>query len=258
MITSVTNTRMKEVAALIQKAKERRETGLFVVEGSRMFEEIPDAMLKQVLVSETYLQKYGATEKLQRSSYEVISDEVAGKLSDTKTPQGILAVVRQKKYELVDMLHSNPMLLLLEDIQDPGNLGTMMRAGEGAGITGIVMTRNTVDLYNPKTIRSTMGSIFRVPFLYTNSLSDIVKELKENQISIYAAHLKGTKSYDQYQLTKGSAFMIGNEGNGLQENTACLADGYMKIPMLGEVESLNAGVAASLLLYEAARQRRNL
>ncbi|MDE5933982.1 MAG: RNA methyltransferase, partial [Lachnospiraceae bacterium] len=171
--------------------------------------------------------------------------------------QGILCVVRQFSYVLESMLEAeNPLLVLLEDIQDPGNLGTIFRAGEGAGVTGILMSNNSVDIYNPKTIRSTMGSIYRMPFLYTEQLTEVIGKLREKKIAVYAAHLRGAVTYDTCDHTRGTAFLIGNEANGLRDETADAADVSVKIPMAGQVESLNAAVAASILLYEAARQRR--
>ena len=117
------------------------------------------------------------------------------------------------------------------------------------------MTRKCVDIYNPKTIRSTMGSIYRVPFAYTDSIPETVRRMKAAGIRLYAAHLKGTRGYTEPDYTQGSAFLIGNEGNGLREETAALADCYIRIPMQGRVESLNAAMAAGILMYETARQR---
>ena len=148
-----------------------------------------------------------------------------------------------------------PLFLLLENIQDPGNLGTMLRTGEGAGVSGIIMSRDTVDLYNPKVIRSTMGSIYRVPFYYAEDFAAAVHQVQQAGVSVYAAHLRGKNSYACQDYTKGTAFLIGNEGNGLREETAELADCYIRIPMEGKVESLNAAVASSILMYEAHRQR---
>jgi len=132
----------------------------------------------------------------------------------------------------------------------------MVRTGEGAGITGVIMNKTTVDLFNPKTIRSTMGSIYRVPFIVTADLAETMNDLKQQGVSLYAAHLKGQYAYDEEDYTKASGFLIGNEGNGLSDEIADLADTYIKIPMEGQVESLNAAISASLLMYEANRQRR--
>ena len=147
------------------------------------------------------------------------------------------------------------LYLVLEDIQDPGNLGTMMRTGEGAGITAVIMNKTTVDIFNPKTIRATMGSIFRVPFVIVDDLEAFLPEMKKNNIRIFAAHLNGKNYYAGTSFQGKTAFLIGNEGNGLSKEITLLADEKIKIPMEGKLESLNAGVAGALLLYEAKRQR---
>ena len=146
--------------------------------------------------------------------------------------------------------------MILEHLQDPGNLGTIIRAGEGAGVTGIIMDSSTADIYNPKVIRSTMGSVLRVPFTYVDNLGETLLKLKEKNIRLFAAHLKGKQSYDKENFCESTGFLIGNEANGLSDETANLADTYIRIPMAGQVESLNAAVAASVLMFEAARQRR--
>ena len=257
MITATGNKRIKWLVSLSEKAKERRKEQVFLVEGTKMFEEADEQYIREVYVSESYIEKNGISDKLKRSGYETVSDEVFKKISDTKAPQGILCVMKQYKYTLEDFLKKeNPVFVLLEDIQDPGNLGTILRTGEGAGIDGVIMTRDTVDIYNPKTIRATMGSIYRVPFLYVDSLKEVIGELQKKGTIVYAAHLQGKEYYDSFDFAKGTAFLIGNEGNGLRKETADLADAYLKIPMEGRVESLNAAIATSLLMYEAYRQRR--
>lgn len=270
MITSTTNKKVKELAALTQKAKARRESGLFIAEGTKMFAEAPRAWIKEVYLSESFLNKRkkepdGRLERaLKEISYEVVSDEVFRKISDTQTPQGILTVLAQPKYTLPELLcaskggpvQSSPLFLLLEDIQDPGNLGTIFRAGEGAGVTGVIMTQNTADVFNPKVIRSTMGSVYRVPFLTAASLGDVIAQLKNAGVAVYAAHLQNSTDYTDMDYTGAAAFLIGNESGGLRRETADQATACIKIPMEGQVESLNAAVAASVLMYEAARQRR--
>ena len=120
----------------------------------------------------------------------------------------------------------------------------------------MIMSRNTVDIFNPKTIRATMGSIYRVPFVYVEDIKDTIISLHNANVKTYAAHLKGDNYYDSFSFQEGTAFLIGNEGNGLKEETADMASAYLKIPMEGQVESLNAAIATSLLMYEAHRQRK--
>ena len=256
MITSASNQRVKNLVNLIQKSKARREQDVFITEGVKMFLEAAPEMIKEVYVSEIFYEKGTAREKIEQCNYEVLSDELFKKVSDTQTPQGVLCVMKQFHYKLEDLFQKeNPLFLILEDIQDPGNLGTMVRTAEGAGVDGVIMTKATVDIYNPKTIRSTMGSIYRMPFVYTEDLLGTMKQLQDKGVKLYAAHLKGTKYYHELDFKGGTAFLIGNEGNGLKDETADAADVYMKIPMQGQVESLNAAVASVILMYEAARQR---
>lgn len=255
MITSSDNKRIKNVIALLEKTKARKEQDAFVIEGIKLFLEAPIESILEVYVAESFSEKMP---KLDKVPVEVVKDEVFRKMTDTLTPQGILCVVRKSHHSLKDFFKnekSGSVFLVLEKLQDPGNLGTIMRTAEGAGITGVIMSNDTVDLYNPKTVRSTMGSIFRVPFIYTDNLRESIEELKRNGVTCYAAHLKGEKSCYEHDYTKPTAFFIGNEGNGLSDETAALADTYIRIPMEGQLESLNAGISAAILLYEAKRQR---
>lgn len=258
MITSTGSRQMKHISHLMKKARVRREEELFVVEGKKMCREAPAERLVQLYVSESFRSDPEAKELLRDRRYEMVSDPVFKSVSDTLTPQGILGVVKMPRYDLADLLcGSRTHLLALEGIQDPGNLGTMLRTGECAGITGILMDQTTVDLFHPKTVRSTMGSIYRVPYYVAEDFAAAVREVKKHGITVYAAHLKGTLSYDEPSYREGTAFLIGNEGNGLTAETAGLADERIKIPMEGCAESLNAAVSAALLMYEAARQRRH-
>ena len=254
MITSTDNKRIKNVIALIQKGKIRKEQDAFVIEGVKLFEEVPDEEILEVYVSENF--KY-TSDRLDRIPHEIVKEDVFKKCTDTLTPQGILCVVRRRHYNLDDYIKDNPapLFLVLETIQDPGNLGTIMRTAEGAGVSCVIMNRDTVDLYNPKTVRSTMGSIFRQPFVYVDNLTETIDKLKGCGVKCYAAHLRGQGSCYDEDYKGATAFFIGNEGNGLTDETADLADTYIRIPMGGRLESLNAAVSAAILTYEAARQR---
>ncbi len=258
MITSSANAKVKQVMNLAKKAKARKLSGLFVAEGLRMFREIPRDRIDSVYVSESFLKDESHRKLVEGLPFEMVADDVFSVMSDTQTPQGILALVRQYSYEVGDLqtVTSPAFLMILENIQDPGNLGTIIRAGEGAGITGIIMDDTTADIYNPKVIRSTMGSVCRVPFLYTSDLPCTLKNLKAQGVRLYAAHLEGRNNYEKEDYTVDTGFLIGNEGNGLTEKITAMADALVRIPMMGRVESLNAAVAASVLMFEAARQRR--
>ena len=268
----LTNAQIKEIKKLNEKSKARREAGLFVIEGPKMFAEAPVEWVEKIYVTREFLDEIDSeytsesssattiSQMIQWMDHEIVTKEQMAKISDTQTPQGILCILRQPTYSMEEMFEktgksANSLYMVLEDIQDPGNLGTIFRTAEGAGVTGIIMSRQTVDIFNPKTIRSTMGSIYRVPFFYTESISDAIKELKSNNISVYAAHLKGECFYDEVEYGD-TAFLIGNEGNGLKDETAALADSYIKIPMQGQLESLNAAIASAILMYEWGSQNR--
>ena len=257
MITSTANAQVKNLAQLIKKSKARTEAGVYIVEGIKMFQEASKDEIVKAYISEELFEKGTLKDSLDGISYEVLKTEVFNHVADTKTPQGILCVMKQKKYTLDQLTSAKcPLLLVLENLQDPGNLGTMMRTAEGAGVTGVLLSRGCVDIYNPKTIRSTMGSIYRVPFLYTDDLLGDMDKLHEKGIVTYAAHLKGKGYYDEESYQGPTAFLIGNEGNGLSDELSEKAKQYIKIPMEGKLESLNAAVAAAILMYEASRQRR--
>ena len=263
MITSTKNEQVRHVQNLVKKSRDRREEGLYVAEGLRICRELDPKETVSLYVTEAFLEgpgKEGDTAGwLKHFCCDTVSEPVMRAMADTQTPQGILAVVRQKTYTLESILEGAecPCLMILETIQDPGNLGTIIRAGEGAGMTGIIMDRGTADIYNPKVIRSTMGSILRVPFLYVPDLGKACLQAKKRGIRLFAAHLDGKQPYDREDYTGPCGFLIGNEANGLSDSVSALSDVYVKIPMKGKVESLNAAVAASVLMFEAARQRRN-
>ena len=257
MITSTSSSQVKYVVNLQKKAKLRKEEKQFVVEGIKMVSEAPTDRLVKVYISETF--KADNEEFLERMNYdsigkdvlEIVTDNVFMRMADTQTPQGIMAVVRMTDTDLEGILSDkrNPLLLIIENLQDPGNLGTIVRMAEGAGVTGIIMSSNTVDIYNPKTIRSTMGSLYRVPVIYVDDICEAADVCKSKDVTVYAAHLKGMLSYDEPDYKKKTAFLIGNEGNGLSDEIADLADTYIKIPMQGQVESLNC------LLYTSPSPR---
>ena len=244
MITSRGNSAVRGVIALIKKPKERDQKGAFVIEGIRMYREVPEGMLREVYISARFRERHPSFRPPAGVRFEVVADDVFETMSDTKTPQGIIAVVskfltgdvaREPRTEM-DTSQSGaepPLIVALENLQDPGNLGTIFRSAEAAGVTCILMDADTCDVYNPKVVRATMGAIFRVPFMVTSDLKGAVEDL----------HRKGT------------VFLIGNEGNGLSDEMAMQANMRIRIPMKGKVESLNASVAASVLLFEAMRQR---
>lgn len=257
MITSANNGQVKNVIQLNQRAKARKEQGLFVAEGRKMFGEAPRDWISRVFITESLTGDTGLMDRVENLPHEIVADSVFRQMSDTLTPQGILTVLKKPSYTIEDILQGeNPLVMVLEDLQDPGNAGTIFRTGEGAGVSGIFLTKTCVDITNPKVIRSTMGSVYRMPFLYVEDVVSLKSELRQRNIRTFAAHLQGKNFYDKEEYTGGTAFLIGNEGKGLTREAAEAADTLIRIPMCGQVESLNAAMAAGILMYEAARQRR--
>lgn len=254
MITSISNSKIKEVVQLQKKSKYRKDKGLYIVEGIKMFAEADRRLMESVYVTEAFLTKEKTNTLLNEIDYEIVSDNVMKAMSDTVNPQGILCVMRRFNYSPDDIINKKK-LLLLSDLQDPGNAGTIIRSAEGAGMDAVIFSNGSVDVYNPKTIRSTMGSIYRVPFIYLD-LEFVIAELKKRKLPVYTTDMTGV-SYREAEYNDGFAIIIGNEANGVSKNISELADEKITIPMSGRVESLNASIAASLLMYEACHKIKN-
>ena len=258
MITSTSNVQMKEITALLKKSKERKEKKAFVIEGRKMFEEICQDKTKVIKAyfAESYVNAGYAEEAMKEVPYEIVADSVFNSMAETVTPQGVLAIVRMPEYSLEDMISDAGTLVLLENLRDPGNLGTIIRTAEAAGVSGVILSKESVDIYNPKVIRSTMGAVYRVPFLYVDDFLALLQDLRARELRLLAAHLKGKKTFDKADYSGKVGILIGNEANGLSEEASELANEKVLIPMAGSVESLNAAVAAALLMYEAFRNKK--
>ena len=258
IITSASNDKIKDIRKLLKSARERQEKRLYVVEGIRMFREIPKERVKEIYVAESGVDKFD--KEIREFGIEpcIVADKVFAGMSDTNTPQGIMALVSMCEYSLEAVSSKNgenePFLLIVERLQDPGNLGTIIRTAEGSGVTGIVISSDSVDVYNPKTIRSTMGSVFRMPVYVSDDLLNDLKYIKKQGVTIYGAHLSGMNFYEK-DFRTACGFLIGNEGNGLSDEVSSMADDLIRIPMLGKVESLNAATSTSVISYEVLRQR---
>lgn len=258
MITSEANAQVKEVIRLQKNAKERRKQKLFVAEGVKLAKEAAFyGRLQKVYVSETMWKKEVLASFFQNCSYEVVADRVFAAMSETVTPQGMLALVQMPSYDIETILaDEKKSILFLDDLRDPGNLGTILRTAEGAGMSGVILSRESVDLFNPKAVRSTMGAIFRVPFYYAEDLARIIDCLKQRQIPVYGTMMQGSIVYDEPDYRMGAGIVIGNEANGISEKVAAHLTQTIYIPMGGSLESLNAAVSAAVLMYEVARQKR--
>lgn len=260
VITSSSNQLIKDIR-LLYKKKNRWERKEFFIEGTRSVEQClkSDGRIKHVVYSSELLNEEGLNliETLEDSKYKVFdtSAKVFKSISDTESPQGILAVVEIKESDFGDMLSENNFLILLDRVQDPGNLGTIIRTADAFGANGIIVTSGCVDVYNPKTVRSTMGSIFQIPVVHIDDISEAIGLLKGEHISIIASSLDtDTYSYDM-DFKKDCALVIGNEGAGISTEVIEQSDQLVKIKMTGKAESLNAGIASGVLMYEVLRQR---
>lgn len=281
-ISSVQNERVKTIVKLMNKESERKAAKAFLVEGPRMCAEIPEGTLLSLYwtqaleenlvknqldarkagdedrVSTAVLQKMQEAEEAGIGFY--VSDTVMEKMSGTKNPQGILALVSQPEWTWEDVMGRGekvPLLVLLDHLQDPGNMGTIFRTAEAAGATGILIGNGSASPLQPKVVRSTMGASFRLPYISFDREEDFLEAMDrcaKEGIAIYAMHLAGDTFYTR-DFTEPSGFLIGNEGNGLTDAVAERASRKIRIPMQGKTESLNAAVSATVVLFETERQR---
>lgn len=250
IIESNQNKIIKEVNSLKAK-KERDKTGLFILEGKRLVDEIPNSWeIKYLLKAESY------SEDINFENVYTVKDSLFEKISETVNPQGILAVCHIKEFDVTNVDYSNsPFFVVLENVTDPGNMGTLIRTADAAGADGIFLSKGCVDIYNPKVIRATMGSIFHLPIYRNLNLMDLMEDFKNNNVKTLAAHLKGTSTPYKVDMITACAVIIGNEANGLSDEISEMASDLVKIPMPGKAESMNAGIAGGILIYEAVRQR---
>jgi TrmH family RNA methyltransferase len=257
-ISSKDNPLIKNIIKLNKSAKYRREQGLFVAEGLRLCE---DAMLSKceiyaLVVTEIAKDKYSDTvNKLisySENSYTVPT-AVFSAISDTKTPQGILCIIKTlDKPTLFDTIKYNGKFLALDNIQDPANLGTIFRTAEAVGIDGIIMSKDCCDVYSPKVVRGTMGAVFRMSYLIVDSISSFLRD--NRQLASYAAVVdRNSKSITDISFDSPCISVIGNEGNGIKADTLEVCHEKFTIPMAGRAESLNASVAASIVMWEMVR-----
>lgn len=255
-ITSKDNNLIKETKKLKEK-KYRSEKGLFIIEGFRFIEEALKSTfhIETIFISENSLSKFSdyGLENCLKEDIKVISlpEGVFKSISSTDSPQGILAIVRIKSDEIFNSANN---YVLVDKVQDPGNLGTIIRTAHAAGYSGIILTKGTVDLYNEKTLRSTMGSIFNIPIIEDKDLS-FTKELRNNGYKLVCSSLDTNYNFYDIDFTQKLIISVGNEGNGISEELYNISDIKVKIPMPGGAESLNVAVAASIMIYEGVRQK---
>lgn len=259
-ILSPQNPRAKEWAQLLEK-KHRDKQHKYVIEGIHLVQEalrsgadlecvafdveqgIPSELSPQLTETDTEVQWIG------------VSAAVIAKCSDTKTPQPVFAVVRKRPTDIDVLLQlKNSLVIVLDGVQDPGNVGTIIRTADAAGADGVIIGRGSADIYNPKTIRSTMGSIFHLPVV-EGDLLELLPQAKKNGVRIISTSLQATSTCYGYDFTGPSWLLLGNEAKGVSVEAQKLVDDSLIIPMKGQAESLNVAMASTVILFEAMRQR---
>jgi RRNA methyltransferase len=243
-ITSLKNPKVAAWKALKDR-KGRRESGCFLVEGRKMVEEA----LASAFDVETVLVQEGMElpDGLSMPVYELPAHVLAA-VCDTKTPQGIAAVVRMKEQSAL-----GKHIVVLDGVQDPGNVGTIIRTADAAGLDGVLLSNQCADVFSPKVLRATMGSIFRMNLRTTDDLPGELTKLREKGYSILSSQLDGTPFYEREKVAEQFALIIGNEGNGVSEQVQQTATHRVRLPMRGGAESLNAAIAAAIMMYELMR-----
>ena len=259
---SSANNRLIKLARQLSTRSGREKNGAFVVEGVRAVEEALAARVVQaVLVDDSQVDKPSVVALLRRAIEQAVESAVVETklfegLVGTQTPQGILAIVKDISCSLHDTLKENPKFLVVSDgLQDPGNLGTLVRLADAVGADAFVATKGSVDMFNPKVVRASMGSLFHLRILQDIEGGQLASQLKEQGYSIVAADVHGEVDHFDYSFGLPIAVVFGNEGAGLSPEWKEYAD-LVRIPMPGQAESLNVGVAAGVLLYEIIRQLR--
>lgn len=256
-ITGLQNPAVKAAAELKQK-KYRQQQGLFLAEGLRTVEE---AVRYGEVASIFYTaieddRTRSVLEKAAAKQVQLIcvSDSVMKKIADTETPQGIVAVCRLQKNTLDNLLATGKLLLVLDRVGDPGNIGTMLRTADAAGVGGLVLLKGSADIYAPKTVRASMGSLFHVPVVSGLSEQELVSSARKAGYELLVTCLDGADNLYKADLCGRLAFVMGNEANGVSSSLLAAADKRVFIPMQGKAESLNVAMAAGIVMFEALRQ----
>jgi RNA methyltransferase, TrmH family len=244
-IESTKNPQVKQWKKLLTK-KERDKTGLFIIEGFHLVEEALKSGIHIVEIILDEKKELPPSWTVDNIPITLVTEEIMKAISDTETPQGIAAICKQFTYEQMDWGKAN--VLLIDAVQDPGNVGTMIRTADAAGMDAVILGEGCVDLYNPKVIRATQGSLFHLPIMKGN-LHDWMQRLKEQDVSIYGTSLETGEDYKKVQPTQPFALLVGNEGSGVSKDLLQQTTKNLYIPIYGKAESLNVAVATGILLY---------
>lgn len=259
-ITSKDNELIKHIRKLKDK-KYRDESNEYVVEGVKLVEEAvkENAKIKQIIVCEDTTRTYEIPTHimLEIAKYECISvsDKIFNIITQVTSPQGIMAII-EKNAQNAKIDYTQDIIVVLDDVQDPGNLGTILRTVDSIGLNQIIVSKGTADAFNSKVVRSTMGAIFRIKIIEVENLAQAIKEMRKHHFKLMVTSLQTKNSIYDIDFYK-KIIVIGNEANGVSKEIQDMADEKAKIPMLGRTESLNASVAAGVVMYEYVRQKLN-
>ena len=268
LITSVQNPHIKQLLALQQKSSERRRTGLFVVEGQRELQHCLEAGYEVEAVFEierktqqpppeesSWRSVPSLTDAVGNASAYSVSPYVYEKIAYRGSTEGVIAIVRARHRTLEELqLSTTPLLMVLESVEKPGNLGAILRSADAAKADAVIVCDPLTDLYNPNLIRASIGAVFTVPIVACTS-EECIAYLRRNNISILTAQLQDSQPYYATDMRRPTALVMGTESTGLTNLWREAADAHIRIPMLGHLDSLNVSVSAAILLFEAVRQR---
>lgn len=257
MISSIHNSFVKNILKLQEKSRERKKQGLFVVEGKREIQlaikggyTITTILYVSDKVDDTFLNQHYGFEIIQ------VSSEVYQKIAYRESTEGLMAIVKSKELSLnhIQFKNKNPLVLVAEGIEKPGNIGAMLRTADAANIDAVILANSKTDLYNPNVIRSSVGGVFTNQIAMGTS-EEVVQFLKEKSINIYSATLQNSNLYTQENYSEATAMVVGTEATGLTQIWREKATQNINIPMKGQIDSMNVSVAAAILIFEAKRQR---
>ena len=259
-IISRDNPKIKLLSKLLKSKKAREEEGRFVLEGVRLVCDVLNSSfeIESLFITEECIEKNkpqleGVFER-SKNVY-VITTQLSNSISDTTSPQGVYAICKKlDKCVKLDKIYNNGVFICLCSLQDPGNVGTIIRTAEALGVDGVLLTDDCPDVYSPKVLRSTMGSVFRIPTVYFENETQMLNALKENEYTTYAAVLdKNSICLGRFSFVEKSAVLIGNEANGLSKDVSSACDFSLYVPMKGGAESLNAATAANIIMWEMCK-----
>ena len=260
VISSKDNELIKHIKKLKDK-KYRDESKEYIIEGVKLIEEAvkENAKIKKIIICEDTTRTYEIPTNIMlgRAKYECVyvTDKIFNSITQVTNPQGIMAIIEKNSND-AEIDFTQDIIVALDDVQDPGNLGTILRTVDSIGLNQIIVSKETADAFNPKVVRSTMGAIFRVKIIEVDNLQDTIKQIKKHHFKLMVTSLQTDNSIYDIEFKK-KIIVIGNEANGVSNEIQNIADEKAKIPMLGRTESLNASVAAGIVMYEYVRQKLN-